>query len=123
MSVLELTLSYTRSVAQGEFETPSFALHEKKKMVIIAFGTLLATAVLYLYMSVSVVAQNYERDRLTALLRQTSAHAQEIEQRALGAHSVYTAQYFIENGFEEPKELGIIKRVNNVAEVSSSHLY
>lgn len=123
MSVLELTLSYTRSVAQGEFETPSLAFHEKKKIVLFAFGVFMATAVLYLYMAGVVVAQSYERDRLSTSLRQASARAQEIEQRALGANSVYTSQYFIEHGFEEPKDLGIIKRVSNVAEVSGTSLY
>lgn len=123
MSVLELTLSYSRSVADMAFEAPSLSSHQKHNVILASFGVFVASVAFYLFLSGSVVSKNYERDSMMSQLQQSSSRAQEIEQRALSADSVYTSQYFLEHGYEEPKDLGIIKRSKNVAEVSNSNIY
>ena|SRR3989344_4380906 len=123
MSVLELTLSYTRLVTQGDFEAPALAFQQKKKLAIFGVCALVVSAGFYLFMMGEVVSKNYERNQRTKDLRQASADTQAVERRALGSNSLYTAEYFTQRGYEKPKELGIIKRAPNVAEAETSYLY
>ncbi len=123
MSVLELTISYTKSVVEGEFDTPFFSVAQKKQLIIGTGILLIAITSFYLYMTGVIVSTNLERQHLESQLKTTLSGAQAVERQALTQGRVFTAQYFIDRGYEEPSDLGIIKRTSNVAEISSHYFY
>ena len=121
MSVLELT--FTKLITYREFQSPSLSYKQKKTLIIAGFSIFCVSMILYLYLMGAIVTQNYERNRLSIQLQQSSSRAQEIEQQALSINSIYTAEYFIEHGYVKPKTLGIIKRSRDVAEAQISYFY
>lgn len=123
MSVLELTISYTRSVVEGEFDTPFLAFAQKKRVMTILFIALLVSVGFYLYMTGIVVTKNLEWQQLKMQLPVVITYAQSAERNALTEGHLFTSRYFIERGYEEPTNLGIITRARNVAETKTYYFY
>ncbi|MEK9175309.1 MAG: hypothetical protein AAB795_01820 [Patescibacteria group bacterium] len=120
MSILELTFT---KITYKEFQFPIFSYKQKKIFTIASFSIFCVLMIVYLYVMGTIVTKNYERNRLSIQLQQSSSRAQEIEQQALGIHSIYTTEYFIGHGYVKPKTLGIIKRARDVAEAKISYFY
>ena len=123
MSVVELTIFYTRSVVEGEFDAPSLTMIQKKRLMSGIFALLVIITGFYLYMTGLVVSKNIERQQMLAQLPQVLTIAQSVERQALTEGQVFTSRYFVEHGYEKPSSLGIIKRVRNVAEHKTQYFY
>lgn len=123
MSTLEFSLSYKKLFQYGEWQTPNLSYKQKKHFIISGLSLFIIVSTIYLYFVGVVVSKNYERNRLSIQLQQSSDRTQTVEQQAFGVDGMYTAEYFIEHGYTRPKTLGIIKRTSNVAEAQISRFY
>lgn len=125
MSLLELTVSYTNTKLAifEEFDFPVVTYRQRRTIIIVGFSLFIIFAIMYLYIMGSIVSKNYELNKLSIQLERASSRVEEAEQLTLGAHSAYTADYFIERGYVKPSTLGVIKKSTNVAEAHISSLY
>lgn len=81
---------------------------------------LIVFSALYLYVSGLVVSQNLKRAGLEDLEVGLSQSAQEAESRLAAHESALRLDFFTKIGYEEPRELYVIKRSRNVAENNQS---
>lgn len=113
MSVLE----FTTTIRHIPWEVPTLpAPFKRRSWIMIGMGVLAALLLLYMYFAGSVVTANIERSRVIQELKTAVAASQSIEQMALTKESMFTAGFFMSAGYEEPRDLGIIKRTHHVAE-------
>lgn len=83
---------------------------------------LIVFSALYLYVSGLVVSQNLRRAELEGLEISLFQSAQEVEYSLAAHESAMRLDFFTKIGYEEPRELNVIKRSRNVAESNQSRL-
>lgn len=113
MSVLQLTFSIADSV---RFDVAS---SQRRRFVLGGGLVLFGLLVVYMYLAGSIVTANIERTHIVENLKNATAVSQSIERTALVKESMFTAAFFVSAGYEEPGNMGIIKRAHNVAEKQS----
>ncbi len=127
MSVLELTVSYTRSYARalGELEYPqaTLSLAQKKRLVGVGITLFVLLTAIYLVVTGSIVTGNLTREALKGDLAAAASAAHEAERNALAEGKLFTPDFFIAQGYTEPQALDTITRVRNVAQNSTKNLY
>ena len=114
MSVLNLTFSYVRPYiyqASGALEDLNF---RKKKNLLknLAIIFIVLTA-FYVYLTGTIVAKNLQRENLVNLLNKTEFENAEAESIFINEGYGKGMAYFI--GYEEPKNIRVIKKAGNVA--------
>ncbi len=116
MSTLVLKLANIHIVRHG-----SDVLAEQKKTLIksgLIFFAIIS--VLYIYLVGSVVADTAMLNKMQISQKQEMQRLGETESRALSQNQNLTVPYFLGQGYEEPKNLDVIRRKQNVAKNSLS---
>ncbi len=116
MSVLNLTFSYVRPYiyqASGALEDLNF---RKKKNILKNLAVIfIALAAFYVYLTGTIVAQNLKQSDLTKALYKSNLESAVAESAFINEGYGKGMEYFIARGYEEPKNLEVIKKAENVA--------
>ena len=116
MSVLNLTFSYVRpyiSQASGALEDLNF--RKKKNLLKTLSFSFIALVALYVYLTGSIVTQNLKRSDLAEALNKSTLESAGAESMFISESYCKSVEYFKEHGYEEPKNLEIIRTAGNVA--------
>ncbi|MDP3935188.1 MAG: hypothetical protein Q8Q46_03175 [Candidatus Giovannonibacteria bacterium] len=116
MSVINLTFSYVRPYiyqASGALEDLNF--RKKKKLLKNLLFVFIALAVFYIYLTGAVVSQNFKRNDLEKTLNKNSMESAGAESAFISESYDKSMEYFKTRGYEEPKNLEIIRTAGSVA--------
>lgn len=116
MSVLNLTFSYIRPYidqASGALEDLNF---RKKKNILKNLAVIFIVLVaFYVYLTGTIVAQNLKRSDLTRALYKSNLESAVSESVFISESYDKNVEYFKARGYEEPKNLNIIRTAGSVA--------
>ena len=116
MSVTNLTFSYVRPYiyqASGALEDLNF--RKKKNLLKKLLFIFIALAAFYIYLTGAVVSQNFKRNGLETMLNKSKMESAEVESVFISESYNKSVEYFKARGYEEPKNLEIIRTAGSVA--------
>jgi len=116
MSVLNLTFSYVRPYiyqASGALEDLNF--RKKKNLLKNLLFIFIALAAFYVYLTGTIVVQNLKRSDLTKTLNKNNLESIAAESVFISESYGKSVEYFKARGYEEPKNLNIIRTAGSVA--------
>lgn len=98
--------------------------YAKRKVILKTNLVLLAgIAVLYVYLSGTIVSGNLEKMNKAKELAKVSGELDRVQAGILSADTGLSMGFFTEKGFIETKNLNVIKRINNVAATEEINTY
>ena len=116
MSVLNLTFSYVKPYiyqASGVLENLNF--RKKKNLLKNLSFIFIALAAFYVYLTGAIVVQNLKRSDLTKTLNKNNLESIAAESVFISESYGKSVEYFKARGYEEPKNLNIIRTAGSVA--------
>jgi len=116
MSVLNLTFSYVRPYiyqASGALEDLNF--RKKKNLLKNLLFIFIALAAFYVYLTGAIVSQNFKQNDLEKTLNKSSMESAGAESVFISESYGKSVEYFKARGYEEPKNLNIIRTAGSVA--------
>ena len=120
MSFLELSLYvYEKPALMAE----DFPVGKRKAILKSNLILLCAIAVLYVYFSGTIVSDNLKNIQLEKQYQNESRELNKTEAALISANTTLNPEYLASKGFEETKNLNVIKRNINVAENSKFNYY
>lgn len=116
MSVLNLTFSYVRPyIYQASEALEDLNFRKKKNLLKTLLFVFIALVALYIYLTGSIVTQNLKRSDLAKALNKSDLEGAGAESVFISESYDKSVEYFKTRGYEEPKNLEIIRVAGSVA--------
>ncbi len=127
MSVLELSL-YSYEKIYSKTETVSdhlfyFSLKQRKTILKISILAFILFTAFYIYLAGAIAADNLNKEKLQSILNKVLSEKGTSEQILISQSNNLALSSLLGSGYEEPKDLILIRQQINVAKSQESSIY